>query len=118
MQRAVDKTKDNYSDHGWGHGAFYMEVWGIGALEAGNAAAAEEAFLEALAHDAGSARGALGMQALCDRLGRSEEAHRFAQLAERCWARADRKVFELHRDDMMKKAQRIPTTTAASAPGR
>jgi tetratricopeptide (TPR) repeat protein len=107
MQRAVDKTKDNYTDHAWGHGAYYMEQWGIGALEAGNAAMAEEAFLEALAHDAGSARAALGMQALCDRLGRIEEAARFAQVAERCWAKADRKVFELLRDDMRKKAEHV-----------
>src|SRR5262249_18142867 len=91
MQRAVDKTKDDFAGHAWGHGAYHMEQWGIAALEAGNAAAAEEAFLEALAHDAGSARGALGMQALCTRLGRSEEAQRFGAVAERCWQRADRK---------------------------
>ena len=57
MQRAVDKSKDEFSAHAWGHGAYFMEQWGIGALEAGNAAIAEEAFLEALAHDAGSVRG-------------------------------------------------------------
>ena len=51
-----------------------MESWGVGALEAGNAVDAEEAFQEALAHDAGSVRGALGLWALCDRLGRTEEA--------------------------------------------
>src|SRR5207244_824938 len=48
MQRCVDKAKDDYSAHAWGHGAYFMEQWGIGALEAGNAIMAEEAFLEAL----------------------------------------------------------------------
>jgi hypothetical protein len=50
---------------------------------------AEEAFLETLAHDTGSVKGALGMQVLCERQGRSEEALRFADLAQRCWRRAD-----------------------------
>ena len=66
-----------------------MEYWGIGALRANRLAAAEEAFLEALAHDAGSVRGALGMYVVCERQGRSEEANRFAELAQRCWRKAD-----------------------------
>ena len=45
--------------------------------------------MEALAHDAGSVGGALGMQVVCERLGRREEAQRFAELAQRCWHRAD-----------------------------
>jgi hypothetical protein len=49
---------------------------------------AEEAFLEALAHDAGNARAALGLQVLCERQGRSEEAARYAELAQRGWRRA------------------------------
>ena len=60
--------------HSWGGGAYYMEVWGVGALDAGNAEAAEEAFLESLAHDTGSIKGALGMEALCTRMGRITEA--------------------------------------------
>lgn len=116
MQRCVDKTKDDYSAHAWGHGAYFMEQWGIGALEGGNAAAAEEAFLEALAHDAGSVRGALGMQALCDRLGRSDEARNFGKVAERCWAKADRKDFEALRDEIVKKAATLTkeSTTGGS----
>ena len=66
-----------------------MEAWGIAALQAGNLDVAEEAFLETLAHDTGSVRGALGMQILCERQGRSEEALRFGELAQRCWRRAD-----------------------------
>lgn len=87
--RTVDKTKDDYGKHAWGHGAYYMEYWGIGALKANRLAVAEEAFLEALAHDAGSVRGALGMYVVCERQGRSEEAERFAALAQRCWRKAD-----------------------------
>jgi Tfp pilus assembly protein PilF len=66
-----------------------MEAWGIAALHAGNDEAAEEAFLEALAHDPGSVRAAMGMQVLCERRTRSDEAQRYAKLAHRCWARAD-----------------------------
>ena len=55
LQRTVEKTKDDYYHHAWGGGAYYMEAWGIGALDAGNKDVAEEAFLEALAHDSGSA---------------------------------------------------------------
>ena len=89
LAKTVDKTKDDYGKHAWGHGAYYMEYWGIGALRANRLAVAEEAFLEALAHDAGSVRGALGMQVVCERQGRTEEATRFAELAQRCWRKAD-----------------------------
>ena len=66
-----------------------MEAWGIAALQAGKADVAEEALLEALAHDAGSVRGALGMQVLCERQGRTTEAEQYAALAHRCWRRAE-----------------------------
>jgi Tfp pilus assembly protein PilF len=88
LARAVEKTKDDYSHHAWGNGAYYMESWGIAALQSGREAVAEEAFLESLAHDAGSVRAALGMQVLCEHQGRTEEARRFADLAHRCWNRA------------------------------
>ena len=61
----------------------------MAALQAGKFDVAEEAFLEALAHDPGSARAALGMQVLCERQGRTEEASRYADLAQRSWSRAD-----------------------------
>lgn len=89
LAKTVEKTKDDYGKHAWGHGAYYMEYWGIGALTANRLAVAEEAFLEALAHDAGSVRGALGMQVVCERMNRTEEANRFAELAQRAWRKAD-----------------------------
>ncbi len=89
LQRTVDKTKDDFSHHAWGNGAYYMENWGIGALEANKLDVAEEAFLEALAHDSGSVRGALGLQVLCERQHRTEEASRYAALARRYWHKAD-----------------------------
>jgi tetratricopeptide (TPR) repeat protein len=97
-QKTVTKTKDDFRHHAWGHGAYYMESWGIAALRVGQLDVAEEAFLEALAHDSGSARGALGMQIVCERLGRVEESAQFAELAQRCWRRADpgRLAEELH----------------------
>lgn len=89
LKKAVDKTKNDYGHHAWGNGAYFMEAWGDAALRCGDDVAAEEAYLEAIAHDPGSVRAALGMQVLCEKLGRTEEAHRFADLARKCWAKAD-----------------------------
>lgn len=89
LAKTVEKTKDDYGKHAWGHGAYYMEYWGVGALRANRLAIAEEAFLEALAHDAGSVKGAVGMMVVCERQGRTEEMNRFAELAQRCWRKAD-----------------------------
>ena len=89
LAKAVNKTKDDYNHHAWGQGAYFMENWGVGALRVNRLNIAEEAFLEALAHDAGSARGALGLQVICERQNRGEEALRFAELAQKCWRRAD-----------------------------
>jgi Tfp pilus assembly protein PilF len=116
LLRAVNQTKDDYLHHAWAGGAYYMEAWGTGALECGNAPAAEEAFLEALAHDAGSVRAALGLQALCERLGRTDEAHRYTSLAHRLWTKADPKHFELLRDDLVRRATHIesPASSASS----
>ncbi|MGL4551061.1 MAG: tetratricopeptide repeat protein [Gemmataceae bacterium] len=89
LAKVVGRTKDDYGHHAWGNGAYYMEAWGVAALAVNKLDAAEEAFHEALAHDPGSVRAALGMQVVCERLGRSEEVERFAALARRCWGRAD-----------------------------
>jgi tetratricopeptide (TPR) repeat protein len=89
LAKTVARVKDDYHQHAWGNGAYYMETWGIAALQAGKYDVAEEAFLETLAHDTGSVRGALGMQILCERQGRTEEAARFSELAQRFWRRAD-----------------------------
>jgi tetratricopeptide (TPR) repeat protein len=115
LKKAVDATKNDYLHHSWGNGAVLMEAWGVGALEAGDAAAAEEAFQEALAHDAGSVRGALGMWAVCDRLGRTEEADRYLRVARRCWSRADPKDFERLKADLAGKATRLTRSAAATA---
>jgi Tfp pilus assembly protein PilF len=89
LEKAATRSKDDYGHHAWGNGSYLMEQWGIGALLSGHDKEAEEAYLEALAHDPGSVRAALGMQVLCERQGRGEEAERFAELAKKCWARAD-----------------------------
>jgi Tfp pilus assembly protein PilF len=111
LARAADKSKDNYGQHAWGHGAYYMEAWGLAALRAQRLVEAEEAFLEALAHDTSSVRGALGMQVVCERQGRSEEAARFAELAQRCWRRADAGAIEAELNFL-----RGATTTASGTP--
>jgi len=100
LAKAVEKTKDEYNRHAWGHGAYWMECWGIAALKANRLSVAEEAFLESLAHDAGSVRGALGMQVVCERQGRTEEALRFAELAQRCWRKADPGRIEAELQDL------------------
>ncbi|MCE9566453.1 MAG: hypothetical protein K8U57_30890 [Planctomycetes bacterium] len=114
LKKLVDSTKNDFSSHAWGHGAVPMEAWGIGALEAGNAVDAEEAFQEALAHDAGSVRGALGLWALCERLGRTEEAASCLKLAQRLWAKAAPKDFEMLKADMAKRASKIAKPMAAA----
>jgi hypothetical protein len=115
LKKLVDSTKNEFNHHAWGNGAVHMEAWGIGALEAGHAVDAEEAFQEALAHDAGSVRGALGLWALCDRLGRNEEAARYLKVAQRVWAKADTKIFERIKADMAKRATRLSKAAIASA---
>jgi tetratricopeptide (TPR) repeat protein len=119
LRRVVEKTKNDYYHHAWGGGAYFMEAWGTAALDAGNAKDAEEAFLEALAHDAGSALAALGMEALCSRLGRDSEARAFAALARRLWSKADPLAFEHLRDDLSRRSARlIPAATSAAAGSR
>jgi tetratricopeptide (TPR) repeat protein len=93
LQRTVDKTKDDFGHHAWGNGAYYMEEWGLCALEAGRWTVAEEGLLEALAHDPGSVRATLGLEALCRRLGRTGEADRYAALAKKFWKKADVEAF-------------------------
>jgi len=108
LQRAVDKTKDDFQHHAWGNGAYYMEVWGLAGLAAGRWDVAEEGLLEALAHDPGSVRAALGMEALCRRQGRVKEAQRYAELAKRFWKRADAAVFHRLADDIRRSVPSEP----------
>jgi tetratricopeptide (TPR) repeat protein len=117
LQKIVTQSKNDYYAHAWGGGAYYMEAWGVGALDAGNAEAAEEAFLESLAHDTGSAKAALGMEALCTRLGRTDEARRFAAVASRLWAKADPKDFTSLRGDMFRHAEHVPAASTVSSGG-
>ncbi len=112
FKKLVDATKNDFGHHAWGNGAVYMESWGVAALEAGSVADAEEAFQEALAHDAGSVRGALGLWALCERLGRTEEADRYLKLAHRVWAKADPKDFAGLQADMAKRAAKVAKSVA------
>jgi tetratricopeptide (TPR) repeat protein len=100
LGKAVERSKTDYSHHAWGNGAYYMELWGIAALHAGRADVAEEAFLEALAHDPGSVRAALGLQILCERHGRSTEAEQYARLARRCWRHADVQTYYAELDSL------------------
>ena len=113
LQRTVDKTKDDFGHHAWGNGAYYMEEWGLCALEAGRWTVAEEGLLEALAHDPGSVRAALGLEVLCRRLGRTTEADRYAALAKKFWKKADVEAFLTLKDEVAKMP---PTHLQISAP--
>jgi hypothetical protein len=115
LRKLVDATKNDFNHHSWGNGAVYMEAWGIGALEAGDAAEAEEAFQEALAHDAGSVRAALGLWALCDQLGRRDEAARYLALAQRLWPRASPRDFESLKTTMAQRATHVRKPVIAAA---
>lgn len=88
LKRAAAKS-DDAAHEAWGGGAYYYELWGLTALAAGLDAEAEEGFLEALAHDRGSVRAALGLEVLCQRLGRPAEASAYRKLAGRAWKDAD-----------------------------
>jgi tetratricopeptide (TPR) repeat protein len=90
LQQLSTWSANDFGAHAWGHGAYFMETWGLEALRANRLDVAEEAFQEAIAHDpSGSVRGALGMQIVCERQSRAEEAKLFADLALRCWRSAD-----------------------------
>lgn len=93
LQRVVKATMNDYSHHAWGNGAYYMEAWGLAALEAGRLDVAEEGLLEAIAHDTGSVRAALGLQALCERQGRLAEAKKYERLAQKFWKNAELRSF-------------------------
>ena len=90
LKRCVDKTKDDFSHHAWGNGAYHMMAWGVAALRVGDASQAEEAFLEALAHDPGNAGASLGLRILSEVAGDTRKAESYSDLSKRQWARADR----------------------------
>lgn len=115
LKKNVDLTKNDYGHHAWGNGSVLMEAWGMGALECGSAADAEEAFQEALAHDTGSVRGALGLWALYERLGRTDEANRALKVAQRCWSRANPTDFQRLKSDIAARAAKIRSAAAAAA---
>jgi tetratricopeptide (TPR) repeat protein len=92
LAQLAERSKKDYGHHAWGNGAYLLETWGLAALEAGKLDLAEEAFLEALAHDPAALRAALGMQVICERQARSEEAARYRELAQKCSRRADPQV--------------------------
>ncbi len=111
LAKAADRSKSDYGHHAWGNGAYFMETWGIAALHSHRDAIAEEAFLEALAHDPGSVRAALGLQVLCERQGRADEAVRYADLARRCWVRAESRYF--HAELAALRGERLGVTETA-----
>jgi len=94
LAKAAERSKDDYGHHAWGNGAYFMEMWGEAGLRTGHDKDTEEGYLEALAHDPGSVRAALGLQVMCERQGRTDESERYLELAKKCWSKADAGHFE------------------------
>jgi tetratricopeptide (TPR) repeat protein len=114
LAKAAEKSKTDYGHHSWGNGAYFMEAWGTAALQVNRLDVAEEAFLEALAHDPGSVQAALGLRVLCERQNRGEEANRYADLAQRLWVHAEPSdlaaiLSSLRQDATAQRAERNPT---------
>jgi hypothetical protein len=113
LEKVVKETKDDYRHHAWGNGAYYMEVWGQMALRCAKLDVAEEAFLEALAHDHGSAKAAMGLQLVCEQQGRPEEARQYAALARKFWKHAEVRTFDT---ELASLRAALPQVTAAGKP--
>lgn len=113
LQKCVAETKDDYSHHAWGNGAYYMEAWGLAALRTGKLDVAEEAFLEALAHESGCVRAAMGMQVVCEIQGRQDEARQFAGLARRFWKHAEVQDFDRELTSIRQSALGNSPTTSS-----
>jgi Tetratricopeptide repeat len=94
LAKVVDRTMGTIAELKKANGAYYIDTWGLAALKSGQDKVAEFAFLEALTHESGSARAALGMQILCERQGRDEEARRYRDRARRIWQWSDPGVLD------------------------
>jgi hypothetical protein len=94
LREAAAKAVKDYDAHAWGGGSYLLEAWGEAALWAHRWDEAEEAFLEALAHEHGSIVGALGMQVVSERRGQTEQAARYAERARAIWKDADAGALE------------------------
>jgi Tfp pilus assembly protein PilF len=89
LREAAAKAVKDSGLHAWGGGSYVLEVWGETALRAHRLDEAEEAFLEALAHEHGSVIGALGMQVVWEQRGNPSMARHFAARAGAIWKDAD-----------------------------
>jgi tetratricopeptide (TPR) repeat protein len=89
LREAAGKAVNDSGLHAWGGGSYVLEVWGEAALRAHQLDEAEEAFLEALAHEHGSVIGALGLQVVCEQRGNPSMARHYAERAAAIWKDAD-----------------------------
>lgn len=89
LKEAGAKAVKDSGLHAWGGGSYVLEVWGETALRAHRWDEAEEAFLEALAHEHGSIIGALGLQVVAEQRGQSDLAAHYAARAATIWKDAD-----------------------------
>lgn len=105
LQQAGARAVKDPGLHAWGGGSYVLEVWGETALRARRWDDAEEAFLEALAHEHYSIIGALGMQVVWEARGRQDRARHYAERAAAIWKGADPGYAERHLERLRKIAQ-------------
>jgi hypothetical protein len=111
LREAGAKAVKDAGLHSWGGGSYMLEVWGETALRAGRGDEAEEAFLEALAHEHGSVIGALGMQVVSELRGQSPLAQHYERRAAAIWKRADPGALSAQLARLRSLAPRAAATT-------
>lgn len=97
--------------HAWGGGSYILENWGEAALRAHRWDEAEQAFLEALAHEHGSIIGALGMQVVSEQRARPDLAAHYRDRARAIWKDADAGAL----DRQLDRLRKLAAGTVASA---
>lgn len=104
LREAGAKAVKDSGLHAWGGGSYVLEVWGETALRARRWDEAEEAFLEALAHEHYSIVGALGMQVVWEARGQQDRARHYAERAAAIWKGADPGYAERHLERLRRMA--------------
>lgn len=94
LRKAAAKAVKDTGAHAWGGGSYMLEVWGETALRAARLDEAEEAFLEAMAHEHGCIVGALGLEVVSERRKQTDMARHYSNRAATIWKDADKGCLE------------------------
>jgi hypothetical protein len=113
LREAADKAVKDNALHAWGGGSYMLEVWGEASLRVHRWDEAEQAFLEALAHEHGSIVGALGMQVVSEATRRPDLAAHYAARAAAIWKDADPGA----RERQLERLRKLASGSVASSGG-